>query len=259
MEKDRSTRIIAVMALIVGVVGLSIGFAAFSSNLKITNTTATVTPDKEDFRVLFTDDSDKSAELLTEDGKVFEADLDKIVTEVSDEDNVIASSKVTIDNSSYSTPIISGLSAGFNAPGQSVTYTFFSKNVGDYVAYLKSLTATKADAEGYIVCTPTPENSEEVSESSELLIKNACKTISATVNVYAIAKTDPIATITLAKDTNDSTFATTISESNSLQYKDSQEYHKIEVVIEYGDTAEKVDEPFKVEFGDVILGYSSVN
>lgn len=35
MEKNRNAQIIAVLALIVGVVGLSVGFAAFSNTLKI--------------------------------------------------------------------------------------------------------------------------------------------------------------------------------------------------------------------------------
>ena len=35
MEKDRGTKVIAIVALIVAVVGLSLGFAAFSSTLTI--------------------------------------------------------------------------------------------------------------------------------------------------------------------------------------------------------------------------------
>lgn len=35
MEKNRTGQIIAVFALVVGVVGLSIGFATFSNTLKI--------------------------------------------------------------------------------------------------------------------------------------------------------------------------------------------------------------------------------
>ena len=43
MEKNRTGQVIALLALVVGVVGLSIGFAAFSSVLKI-QSNATVTP-----------------------------------------------------------------------------------------------------------------------------------------------------------------------------------------------------------------------
>ena len=52
MERDRSAKIIAIVALCVAVVGLSIGFAAFSNNLTI-KSNATVTPNQNDFDVNF--------------------------------------------------------------------------------------------------------------------------------------------------------------------------------------------------------------
>ena len=44
MEKDRGGRVIAIVALLVGVVGLTIGFAAFTNTLTI-QSDASVTPD----------------------------------------------------------------------------------------------------------------------------------------------------------------------------------------------------------------------
>ena len=50
MEKDRSTKIIAIAALLIGIVGLSLGFAAFSNTLTISSS-AEVTPDQSAFNV----------------------------------------------------------------------------------------------------------------------------------------------------------------------------------------------------------------
>ena len=44
MEKERSTKIIAVVALVAAVLGLTIGFAAYSSTWDITDLDATVKP-----------------------------------------------------------------------------------------------------------------------------------------------------------------------------------------------------------------------
>ena len=52
MEKNRTVQLIATLALVVGVIGLSIGFAAFSNTLKI-KSSATVAPDKDTLNVDF--------------------------------------------------------------------------------------------------------------------------------------------------------------------------------------------------------------
>ena len=52
MERDRSAKIIAIVALCIAIVGLSIGFAAFSSNLTISSS-ANVKPDPSSFDVNF--------------------------------------------------------------------------------------------------------------------------------------------------------------------------------------------------------------
>ena len=58
MEKNRSAQVIAIVALVVGVVGLSIGFAAFSSVLNI-QTSANVKPDSSTMNVDFSSAEDK--------------------------------------------------------------------------------------------------------------------------------------------------------------------------------------------------------
>ena len=58
MEKNRKVQIIAIVALVVGIVGLSIGFAAFSSVLNI-QTSANVKPDSSTLNVDFSSAEDK--------------------------------------------------------------------------------------------------------------------------------------------------------------------------------------------------------
>ena len=48
LEKNRGSRVIAIIALIVAVLGLTIGFAAFSSTLNISSS-ANVKPNAETF------------------------------------------------------------------------------------------------------------------------------------------------------------------------------------------------------------------
>ena len=50
MERNRQTKVIAIVALCVAVVGLTLGFAAFSNTLTISSS-ATVTPNESDFKL----------------------------------------------------------------------------------------------------------------------------------------------------------------------------------------------------------------
>ena len=126
MEKERSSKVIAIVALLVGVVGLSLGFAAFSNSLTISSS-AKVEPTGETFDVDF---SSSSSETLTD-----------AVQGVSTPSTVVATD-ATINNTGN--PTISGLGATFTEPGQSVTYTFYARNTGEYKAYLNSITFKNA-------------------------------------------------------------------------------------------------------------------
>ena len=120
MERDRSAKIIAIVALCVAIVGLSIGFAAFSNNLTI-NPTATVSPNASDFDVNFS-----TSNTSEQDGTVSGVGTNSATAE-----------NATIDNSN--SPTITGLKANFTEPGQKVTYSFYAHNAGKYKAYLNKL------------------------------------------------------------------------------------------------------------------------
>ena len=158
MERDRSAKIIAIVALCVAVAGLSIGFAAFSNNLKI-ESSAKVSPNQNDFDVNF------SASNTSE--------LDGTVSAVGT--NSATGEDATIDNSA--SPTITGLKANFTEPGQKVTYSFYAHNAGKYAAYLNNVTyANVSGKTATKICTAGVG-------TDATMVEAACNGISVSVKV----------------------------------------------------------------------------
>ena len=140
MEKNRNAQVIAIIVLVVGVVGLSIGFASFSSVLNI-QASANVKPDSSTMNVDFSSAIDK-------------VEVNEIVPTA--EPTSLTTTNATIDNSVD--PTISNLSATFTELGQSVVYKFYAYNAGELNANLYLAENTNFD--GYWLKTPrfTPAN-----------------------------------------------------------------------------------------------------
>ena len=228
---NTSSKIIAMVGLIAGVVGLSLGFAAFSNTLTI-KSSAEVTPDQSTFDVnLYSNEDGTSTTGVA-------------VTNASN----LAVGTATITNPTATagqagTASIEGLKATFTEPGQSVTYTFYAKNDGQYNAFLKNVTYNKVTGENANkVCTPK-------TGTTESLVTAACEHIHLTVKVGDDATVVPTAgfgEVTL---------------SNHSLLKGNHE--KIEVTISYDAETEstgiiRADGDFDVAFGDVDLLYASV-
>lgn len=107
MEKNRGSKILAIIALLVSAVGLSLGFAAFSRTLDI-RALAEVGPTKSDLKVNFS----SSGEVLA---------IDPVVAETT---SGVSATDGHIDNTKE-TPLINSLGASFTAPGQKVVYKFY--------------------------------------------------------------------------------------------------------------------------------------
>lgn len=152
MEKGRSSKVIAIVALCVAVAGLSLGFAAFSSNLVI-KSSATVTPDAANFSVVW--DKDSIANQVKG-------------TAVPGSPSVTTSTVGEDENAST----IGGLTATLKAPGDSVTYTFNAKNAGKYIAYLTDVNFIAPEKTCKAVGTTTQD-----------LVDVACNDISLTLTV----------------------------------------------------------------------------
>ena len=158
MERDHSAKIIAIVSLCVAIVGLSIGFAAFSNNLTI-KSNATVTPNASDFDVNFSTSNT--------------SELDGTVSGVGT--NSSTAENATIDNSD--SPTITGLKANFTEPGQKVTYSFYAHNAGKYAAYLNNVTyANVSGKTATKVCTAG-------TGTDTTMVEAACNGISVSVKV----------------------------------------------------------------------------
>ena len=170
MGENRNYKLISILALIIGVVGVSLGYAAFSSTLTI-NTAAEERPDGTKFNVDF---SSATGSVAT---NPVVATLNPTgVTGFTATDGVI-------DNTSD--PTITNLKATFTEPGQTATYTFYARNIGEFVAYLNSIVFT-----GNKTCTPG-------SGTTASMVTAACDDITMTVQVGSETATDSgVASIT---------------------------------------------------------------
>lgn len=171
MDRDRSTKVIAIVALCVAVFGLSVGFAAFSNDLTI-KSEATVKPNASDFDVNFSS-SDTS-------------ETDGTVTATSTAG--VTAQDATINNATA--PTISGIKVEFTEPGQSAKYSFFAHNAGKYNAFLNNVTFKNAkDANANIACVAAEG-------TNAAMVASACQGISIKVKVGTTTFAEPTPTIT---------------------------------------------------------------
>lgn len=121
MEKERGAKVIAIVALLIAVVGLTVGYAAYSSTLTI-NGTANVDP--ASWKVNF---GYKTGDSLT--GTINGHATENTAPTLAD-------------------TTISGFDVTLKAPGDSVTYNFLIKNSGTLNARLANFTM------GTLTCAP---------------------------------------------------------------------------------------------------------
>lgn len=131
MEKERGAKIIAIVALLIAVVGLTVGYAAYSSTLTI-NGTATVDP--ASWKVNF---GYKTGNSLT--GTINGHATENTAPTLAD-------------------TTISGFDVTLKAPGDSVTYNFLIKNSGTLNAKLANFTM------GTLTCAPNASGSGSISQ-----------------------------------------------------------------------------------------------
>lgn len=171
MDRNRSTKVIAIVALCVAVFGLSVGFAAFSNDLTI-KSEATVKPNASDFDVNFSS-SDTS-------------ETDGTVTATSTAG--VTAQDATINNATA--PTISGIKVEFTEPGQSAKYSFFAHNAGKYNAFLNNVTFKNAkDANANIACVAAEGTNAN-------MVASACQGISIKVKVGTTTFVEPTPNIT---------------------------------------------------------------
>ena len=152
---------ITIAALIISIIGLSIGFAAFSNNLTISGG-ATVNPDASALKVVFAKNTNTSS-LDTSDVVAYSVSTDANAT-----DGVI-------NNDAQDGPTLTNLSASFTRPGQSVVYKLYVVNAGKIKAYLSNLTF------GNKSCAAVETG--DSTRATDSLVSAACNGISASVKI----------------------------------------------------------------------------
>ena len=152
MEHSRKQKLLMIIALVMGIASLSIGFAAFSVSLNISSS-ASVTPSSDTFSVKFSTSPD---ELIVE-----ELPPSSYGTGVSYTNGII---------NNTTNPTLSNLSVSFESPGQ-VTYEIWARNEGEYDAYLNSVNFI-----GQTSCVAEPGTTPS-------LVQKACENIQITVAI----------------------------------------------------------------------------
>ncbi len=228
-RKRRNTKIIIIMILLVLVTGLSIGFAVFSDNLTISSS-ALVSADPSNFKVLF---SSKENTLTT--GSV-------ATSSVTGKDT--KADNATINNNG-SSPSISGLKAMFKVPNSTINYTFYVTNQGSYTAYLNEINFANISGQN------VKKKCTAKAGTSQASVDEACKYIAISINFG----TD--------NSSSNPLYAVSTTKSNiNNQPLNKGAYMKVRVWIAYGynnANAPVADGDFDVEFGDIILTYSSAD
>ncbi len=135
MEKERGAKVIAIVALLIAVVGLTIGYAAYSDTLKIDGS-ANVDPAEWDVHFAL-----KSGDKLTAS---------------------IVGDAIENTNPTLASTTISGFDVTLKAPGDSATYDFYVKNTGTLDATLTAFTM------GSISCSPNTNSSATSEEATKL-------------------------------------------------------------------------------------------
>jgi len=158
-KNNKRYKNLSIVALILGIICLTIGFAAFSSTL-IIYSNANVSPNKNTLNVNF---SSSETKITTDD----------IIPIKSP--STITATNATINNSGD--PTITGLSAVFTEPGQSATYTFYARNDGRYAAFLKNIVYENVSGEASPRICIAGEN------SNDSLVQAACDDIILSIKV----------------------------------------------------------------------------
>ena len=239
MEKNRSSKVIIILILLVVVLGVSVGFAAFSQNLTISSK-AKVKPNNNMYIYFASQDTKVNNKIVADPVSATPAQYD-IVGGVESEH------KAVIDNTyaSEQSPKITDLRADFTEPGQTVKYSFYVYNAWEYDAYLKNIII---DSTKECTAKEGTLSDDETTRTAQIArINNACEGISVSVKVG-----DDAAVSTTTENIDNHVLRAEGSNGGTG-------FEPIEVIITYAANSSVADTDFDVTFGDITLNYSSQN
>ena len=159
MRRYRRNQIYIIVALLIAVAGLGIGFAAFSSTLNISSS-AIVTPNSDSFSLAFS----SSAYAITT------SDDSSTVVSGTGTDGAIGG--ITGLYRKYAT----GLTAQLTKPGQSLMTTIYVHNNGEYDAYLNKVNISNINGTSYKKCVAATGTTDQ-------LVQSACEGIDIIISI----------------------------------------------------------------------------
>lgn len=236
MEKQRRSKVIIILILLVAVFGMSIGLATSANRLTISSS-ANVKPNQEGFAVnIYGIEQVATTYSFSRVVNDVSAYSSKTVGAPLTDGGALASSAI-IDNYSFS---ISNLNATFTGPNQKASYYFIIKNEGSEDTYL-NVDKFKDFYNGSIA-----KSCFAATGTTQSLVDAACENIKLVGQIGEITSDGDI--VDPFED------ATDISGTYLIA---SGDYVHLYVSIIYGDGAQ-ADGEFTVDFDDVVLDFSSI-
>lgn len=231
MERSRRFKVLSIIALVLAIAGMSLGFAAFSSTLSISSS-ATVTPNSDDFKIkIYGYNQKKDFETLVLEQSDTLNDLNfysDVQAQPINFDDYSSGTIASIDNSTLS---IGNISVNLPEPDDGVFYFFYLKNDGKYDAYLD---LTKYASGFGKTCIPSTDVTQDLFDA-------ACKLININIGLF--------------KDINGEIVELNNTESTYYQLK-AGDY--VLLLLDVGHyLGVRADGDFSVEFYDIELEFTT--
>ena len=236
MKKDKKMRAVALIALSFSILGLTLGFAAFSNTLTISSS-AQVTPDASDFKLtlyglprVYEYDDINQHDPNSMPLSIFTSTTQAAPLLDNNEEATIA----TLDNDNLS---IKNLQASFTKPDQSIYYMIAIKNEGHYDGYLNL--QQQFEPASY-TCTAKEG-------TTEALALEACKGIEFRIRLGYIDESG---------DKIDWDISKTMDETGHVKLEKGKHWY-LNIVIAYEYGSARADGPFEIVFEDLKIPMST--
>ncbi|MBO5121409.1 MAG: hypothetical protein J6C28_06995 [Bacilli bacterium] len=220
MRKNRKTKFVIMITLMVAISAMSLGFAVFSATLNISSS-ASVTPSSDDFKLHLHNQTTHTSDLLSQ--KV----------------NIVGYNGAIVDSSVKYLPlsalIIPNYNINFTEPGQYVEVKAYIVNEGYYDAYLGDIIYNNVEGtDSFISCTVPSD-----SGASQALVDAACDDFTVTVDIDGNLITE--------------------DEPYLYEYVLPQgEAASLTIRFIYDANGDRADGAFDVQFGSITIDFSTV-
>ena len=232
MNRERRSKSLIIVALALTLMVLTVGFAAFSETLSISSS-ATVTPNEEDFKITIYGFNSSNAALDFEmNGTVNDADLSTTLSYPPSSGTSINGTTALIDNSTHT---ISNISVSLTKPTDELAYFFIVKNEGKYDAYIDLSSYEENDGE-YVIIEPGTCIAE--AGTTDTLVQATCQNV---LRALGVTKSD----------------RTPIENGGTIMEIPKGEYIIVAYLIGYLESDTLADGPFNVSFDDLKLSFTT--